>query len=173
MKLTKHQLALHKFASPSMLKPALACVLTDGITAVATDSFRLVEIKTIAPDADKPSKAPMMLPASILKQIKMGKNDSTIHLSPTTIQTTNATYNLPKLEDPADFPSYQQIFPTDTPLATVMVNAKYLAEICTALSALDPFAKITLEVHGPLKPLVIRAIGSGSEARAMLMPLTA
>lgn len=171
MILTKPQAQLHTFTSKSDIHPKLQCVMTDGVTAVATDSFCLVEIKNNEAEASKP----LMLPAHVLKALKFSKKliSPTAEVTADRLTTSEAIYMLPTppVAEPSEFPQYKQIFPTATPKVTLFINATYLAEICTALSKLDPHAKVTLEVHGDLKPLVIHAEGSDHTARAMLMPL--
>jgi hypothetical protein len=174
MKITKQQLALHKFASQSELRPALMGVHTDGVTAVATDTFRLVEMRNTASDAAAESPLTLL----DLKAVKLGKLDSADVTGDgsgdrVSLQVGDVAYQLP-IEDASEYPKYQEFFDNAEKRdgASIKVNGKWLAEILAEMAKLNDLNAVTLKVStDPCKPLIIRAAGSGHEARALLMPL--
>lgn len=170
MIITKQQKEVQQFTSQSGIKPVLTGVLFDGKTAVATDSFRLVEITN---DSQEPT-APMLLSAKTLKAAKV-KAQADINREGERIvasSDTGDTFILTEPDNYQDFPKYHSIFPTDEPIATISLNGRYLAEVALALSKLGDYAeKITLEIHGPGKPIVFKASSKTQSARALLMPV--
>ena len=180
MRISKLQASVAQFASTSEIRPELWCIKHDGITTVATDSFRLVEIKNIANDAPEASPA-QLYPAKDIDRAKIKttgdidekRNLTTIYKSE--ITTTN-------LEDKAvtadDYPKYETLFENeslaDKNVIEIVINGAYLASIALALSKLNDFGKITLRIPKGdtigTRFIEIRSEGNEHTARALVAP---
>lgn len=177
MNLSKIQQGVTQFASDSKLPGhvALTCVHFDGATATATDSFRLVQITNIAPNAPEAS-APVLIDAKNLAAIKTKKDDAIIIEGTSASTGTGPIYPIGTEAAPADYPKVQSLI--DEAQArkglSIDVSGEYLAEIAKHLAKLSPLAgKVTLHLPDvENRPLLITASGNGHEAIALLMPLT-
>ncbi len=175
MHLTNHQKRLTAFASKSKIRPELAGVMTDGRTAVATDSFKLVEIVN---DIEETVVAPIIIDARQLNKIKGGTQEEYPIVEDienhTAIVNTEGSAHTVQLYDAAGYPKYQAIIDEAATRKsnTIKVNAAYLRDICDVLARIGTDESITLHVpHLALQPLYITATGNGHTARALLMPL--
>ncbi len=176
MNITKQQKNAAKFASiGNALQPALAGVLFDGVTAVATDSFSLVEVTNNAPDTT-PSN-PIILEARGLSTCKMNRtliaeikeeNGSLFFVSD--VETK-------KIETRAhadQYPKYQPILTEAMSRKDdikIRVDAKFLANIVSFLATFDPkFGSIDIGIpQTAFLPIVFEAHGDNQTARALLM----
>lgn len=164
----KHNIALHKVASRSSIRPEFACVAFYGDRTVATDTFRLIEMSATGKKKEKP----VLYTARSLETVKLKKGDEVD-------EKTMAIKPADGIEH--DYPDVDKILQPldDRKYAEVKVNAAYLAEICTILKGLDPFQAVTLKVptEATYYPIVIEARGpmpkegEPQRARALLMPM--
>ncbi len=147
---------LSDFVSKSNIRPSISGVLVTPEKIVATDSFKLIEIK----------RANAVKEAIIVKLPKGLKTFDRI--SDEKLYHKNAEYPIEKIDD--TFPAYESIIPTTEPKMTIIVNPKFLAEICAAFSK---EVTIALELHGEDKPIVITARDTRGDKkediRALLM----
>lgn len=157
----KNNLAVAKVASKSSIRPSLACVAFYGDKTVATDSFRLIEMSADGEGLETPE----LYHADVVKGIKLKKGE-TIDSIPGEQGANGDT-----------FPLYEHVIADAEKHAyrDIMVNAEYLAEICTILKDVHPFKKIKLSipVAGTQYPVIITAQGAretDQKARALLMP---
>lgn len=176
MRMTKEQRALVAFASKSDMRPALACVKFDGETAVATDSFRLVEIKQ--KEAPKPTET-VMLNAYQLGKVKLGR-EINFEIEPkghiATAKTGDVAVNIKTTENPDEYPKYEQIFQAaeDRPHVEIYLNGEYLATIVKTCAAINEGDEVVLCVPTDKKvhyPVLVKAEGKGQKSRALVMPL--
>lgn len=128
---------------------------------VATDSFKLIEIKQETGAADSFT---VKLPKGLktfdkIERVGTGAN----------IYHKGAKYEVSKIEED-EFPKYEQIFPTDKPVAVVRLNAEFLRQIATAFESIDPtFGAINVTLYGENKPVVFTE--DQNRVRAILMPI--
>lgn len=173
MEITPLQALVAKFASKSEIRQELACVRLDGKTALATDSFRMVEVTRIddeAPEAD----APVLVNAKQLAQAKITKEPGLLDGNSLMVGDTTICPLL--MVDAEKYPDVKRIWEQSESrdYVEVRLNGKYLADIATALSKFNDFEKVILRVptDGSFKPVAFRASGKGHSARAVLMPMT-
>ena len=179
--LTKDQIKLHVFASKSYIRPELASVYTDGVKAVATDSFRLVEITKTKTTGEAIN--PVLIRESDLKRIKIPVKDKNITLdtgdnltATITSETTAASVMLHASAD--QYPKHDELFTTfeDKDAVTFTCNGEYLADILKALAALDTakYSRNEVTLIVPKRkdyPIIVTAKSDIQSARALLMPL--
>lgn len=150
---------LSSYVSKSDIKPELACVLVKPDRMVATDSFRLVEVKgQTGIDKDtliKLPKALKTLSAVTLKDEKLGTMEK------------GAWYELETIE--GAFPRYETIMPTAEPIATIRVNAEYLKEIAQTFEDKKKLGFVDISFFGELKAL--RFTNKDESVTALLMPM--
>jgi hypothetical protein len=151
---------LKEFLPKSKLGRSIEGVLVEKDKIVATDSFKLIEIRHNT-GAGTPFIA--TLPPKLKTITKIEK------ISDTKARVTGKNgemYETGLLTDP--YPDYAKIIPTTDPIATLKVNPVYLASIGEALSAdNDSFMGITIEIHGANKPIVFKS----KNMTALLMPI--
>lgn len=180
--LTKLQQKLYQFASPSAMNPGLNTVLFNGVRAVATDSFRLVEtikLKTIGeaiPDTG--------IRRDSLKAVKTMKVDSIINIEKingqilaTPDSMKQGTYVLDILDNKSNiYPNYQMIKDdaAKREYIDVIVDGTYLAEIAEYLAQFQTgrlARQITMRVPvKPEHPVILEARSETEAGYALLMP---
>lgn len=197
--ITKDLLVAAKFAAKDGIRPVLASVMIDNEKMVATDSYKLIEIKHGANEAkDFPivegntqveslEKPVLIMAKDVLKKMKFtsvrglpvlddavlaNESEKTISLLTTDMETANAL-QFRKVD--GQFPDYERVMPAKDkePLVTVKLNALLLAEVLAAFES-DSYAKngIELKIYGVLDPIVIEGTEKDNlNKRAMLMPL--
>ena len=73
------------------------------------------------------------------------------------------------------FPDYDRVIPTAAPRETVQLDAERLLDLLKVALAYGPgddqSNRLTLEFHGPGKPLVLRTSNGGQQFLGLLMPL--
>lgn len=171
--LTPIQASVAKFASKSDMRPELASVHFDGVTATATDSFRMVAITNIAPGGPEASE-PILINAKRLTDAKIKKTSGTVEGG--RLEVDGTSYFLGDSPDASKYPVVERVWEMGAPTKQsieVRLNGAMLAEIALALSKIDPFNAITLQVTPGQKPILLTAKGSGHSARAVLMPMNA
>lgn len=155
MQQTTLMASVAKFASKSPVRPELACVLSDDIKSVATDSFKLVEISRVT--GDKPA-IPALYDAQMMKKAK--------------VFTAKAVEEMRVDIDAGIYPDYEPLLTPRKGDRTMMVNAKYLSEVCAALSKIEQFGGVTLHIpENPNQAILFTASGQSHTARAALMPM--
>jgi DNA polymerase III sliding clamp (beta) subunit (PCNA family) len=190
MHFTKNELkAVLAAASKDTGRFNINTVYVESDRLVSTDGHRLHTI--LASDeerhsnVDKPFSIAREDAARILKA--MGKNtvariaadpDAADPVSPFGLSTVRsididgASFKVPQIE--GEFPNYQAVIPSGEVARTVVVNAKYLKELCQA--ALDvQFADhkrengIRIEIREELGPISIETVHG--DFKAVLMPM--
>ncbi len=180
MHLTPLQKDLYKFTSPSALRPALNAVLFNGWRAVATDSFRLVEVKqTQTTGAGIPE---ILLSRDGLKAVKTTKKTSTIEITPIADSyhhelkpdTSPAPIAVRAYPDADEYPKYETIKDDCEAhtYTTVVLNGEMLAEIAEYLARFQTNGFIKLRVPTtPNHPIILEARSKTESAYAILMPI--
>lgn len=180
-----------KFASESNYKPELACVFFKRDATIATDGYILVEISTPAKLQSEPFDVggkqamsgcePFLLPAGELKSIKLKDKKGTMsgvalaHLDndKAELLIKNAGDESIKIirREQGKYPDYANLFPTGAPVAEVMLNADYVAELAELCSKLKSRSGMTLKFYADNKPLVIEASNDEQYIKALVMPI--
>lgn len=169
----KNNIAIWKIAAKSQIRPELQCVAFYGDRTIATDSYRAIEMSATGKKRTKPT----LYMSRSLEIVKLKKDE--------TIEEDALPIKPGEIENA--YPDIDAVFnrTNDKKYAQVVVNAEYLADICTLLKGLDPFKGITLQVpiESAYDPIIItadnsRGTGSGKDevaiqkARALLMPMS-
>src|SRR5690242_8007543 len=137
---------MDKITSKSSIRPELASIYFTPDKMVATDSFRLIEVKKdIALEGE-----PRCIKAKGFKgrgSVIVGDNDL-INDGGKLIQGERVD---------AEFPDYEKALPTEKPAFTMYINAKYLAEIAAEVDAQAQNAvhKVRLDFYGEHRPLLL------------------
>ena len=197
---SKLQCSVAAFAAPNESRPAIAGVLVTPDLMAATDSYSLVEVRnkdaaalidnypTVPGYAAVELATPIIVPAKVItalgKSIK--KNAKLPILSYAAFAGTkedSATFITTDLETaspsisriiPGDFPKYDQLIPTNKPLATVKINPEYLMKVCKIMAEATKSSGLpamTLELRGETEPVVIRVSNREHDIMALLMPI--
>ncbi|MDO8521527.1 MAG: hypothetical protein Q7S52_05425 [bacterium] len=176
MKITKLQRDLYQFASKSEIRPVLAAVRMNGKVAVATDSFRLVEVTNTSEEAK--AEAPILITAKSLRAVKMKESTGAEIVAEGDkmfIRDTLHAFDVQLVEKstatPDEYPDYAAIWPTGEH-QEVTISGQYLGEVLLLLSKLGKHQEVVLRVYRDAhKPVEIIAKGNGQEARAMVMQI--
>lgn len=158
---------MDKIISKSSIQPELSAIYFTPEKMVATDSFRLIEVKKGIDIAE-----PRLLKA------KGFKGRGTV-----TIDDNNLINDGGKLIQgervDGDYPDYEKAcFENGKPKFSMYVNAKLLAELLAEVDAQgqNSFHKVRLDFFDPLKPLLITTVPGGggpdTSVRAALSPMT-
>lgn len=179
--LTKLQQKVFQFASPSTIRRDLNAVLFDGVKAVATDSFRLVETTKLTTIGEA-IPATLIARAS-LKAIKTVKADTVIEVE-TVSGRTFATPDSMRLGSYAldtfsaeNYPKYETLKDAAEKRKYIEVNlsGEYLAEIAGYLAQFQSNGAIKLRVPSNPKdksaPVILEAQSKTEHGYAMIMPL--
>lgn len=188
--LTSLQKDLYKFTSLSGIRPALNAVLFNGVRAVATDSFRLVEVtKTSTIDEAIPD---ILIKRDSLKNIKTSKTDKAVEVetvngylmaAPTTADGKRSVNYVLETVSTDEFPRYQIVKDAQEALEHVEINicGDYLAEIVAHLAKFNPGGigndrnsiKSAIKIRVPKdknNAMIIEAESATERAYAILMP---
>jgi len=194
--INKDILAVAKIASKDRRRYMLNNILLDHEKMVATDGYKLLEVKhsseythkefpTITNSKPVASlKSPLLLDAgAILKSLKFPKpqrlpilneavivneNDTSIGLAVTDLVNPQVV-KLGKVE--GDYPQYENLFPTAKPQAKVRIDSHLLAQLLAAFKG-GLTNSIILEFHENGSALVIKGDDEGnSHKRGLIMPL--
>lgn len=188
-KLTKLQRDIYQFCSPSGIRPALNCVLFNGVRAVATDSFRLVETTKLKTTGE--AIPDTLIQRDSLKAIKLLKADTSIDVDTVNGQVLatpdakkSGTYKLetnPNDESAAGrfecYPKYQTIIDDaeKRKYTEVVVHGEYLAEIAAYLAKFQGGRiKGAIKLRVPLEKnqaVIIEARSETEKGYALLMPI--
>lgn len=155
---------MDKITSKSIIRLELTGVYFAADKMVATDSFRLIEVKKdIAIEGE-----PRVIKA---KGFKGSKSVS--------ITADNIVKDGEKLirgeATGGTFPDYEQVFEglSGEPRFSMVINAKYLAEVAAEVDAQsgEPFHKVRLDFFESMKALVMSAEGENVSVRALVAPM--
>lgn len=164
MQITQAQKDLHAFTSPSDIRPILQCVKTDGRVAVATDSFRLVEVTNEDAEPALPEEAAMITAKSLkaakikikdgLADIKRGKKYA-LTLS-NAQETSEAIEGAVKADE---FPKYDIVMPKDSekPIATISFTAEYLEDMAHFFKKHANGGAVKMQIYGENRVAVFTA----------------
>jgi DNA polymerase III sliding clamp (beta) subunit (PCNA family) len=176
VKFTKYHQIVSKFTSLVETRPEIARVRFDGHTAVASDSFRLVEVKNIKKGID-PKQKPILISRRAFMEMTIKKEATIEDLGDEKVKISEDSRTLvamAKKESKAfRFPEYEKIFDEVGPTIDIKLNPEYLEEILGALKKINK-TKVTLRISkkDPLKPITLLSEGNDHQARALLMPMT-
>jgi DNA polymerase III sliding clamp (beta) subunit (PCNA family) len=155
---------MDKITSKSSIRPELSGIYFTPDKMVATDSFRLIEVRKEIGLEGEPR----------IVKVKGFKGKDAIAISADNI-VKDGEKLIQGEATGGSFPDYERIFAdaSEKPRFTMLVNAKYLAELAAEVDAqaADPFHKIQLDFYEPMKPLLITAKGEHVEVRALLSPM--
>jgi DNA polymerase III sliding clamp (beta) subunit (PCNA family) len=156
--------------SKTSTRPELQGVYFSADRMVATDSFRLLEVKKPIALAGEPR---------VIKA-KGFRGRGIVAVADADI-ITDSTKLLQGERMAAEYPEYEKVFDglSEQPRFSMVVNAKYLAELLAEVDAQagTPFQKIRLDFFESMKPLLITATGETPDkqpvcVRALLSPMT-
>jgi DNA polymerase III sliding clamp (beta) subunit (PCNA family) len=156
---------MDKLTSKSPVRPELASVYFCPDKMVATDSFRLIEVKK---EIDIP--APRVLKA------KGFRGRGSVSVSEANVINDDGKLIQGELVE-ADYPDYETVFKGlgGQPRLTMHVNAKYLAELLTEIDAQagDQWHKVRLDFFDTVKALLITSQGPNENVsvRGLLSPM--
>lgn len=184
MEITKTMQECAKFASTSEIRPELAAVMIDGRKAVATDSFRLMEVtrkeqtgETLPAAAKKPW---LVFAKELLKVKHVAKGTQTGILTGDgesgsgEVKTDVATFPVRIHTYHADgYPKYETIMDgaEKEESSELRFHAGYLRDICETMEKIgDGYITIRFP-HAKAKPMLITNEDKQHKARALLMPL--
>jgi DNA polymerase III sliding clamp (beta) subunit (PCNA family) len=183
MNYNKHNLAVAKIASKNETRPELCAVLFKAGCTVATDGIKLVEVSTPR-EADAYPKAmkgaaPFLVPAKRVSDMKIDKGTTIAvkHLDGTKVEllTTIDGMEEAKMHPRVDgtFPTYDKIFPSSKPLATISIDAKNLIEVLKILEDMNSTNAVTIKVFGVNEPVLIEAenVSDNQTGRGLVMPM--
>lgn len=161
---------MDKITSKSSMRPELSAVYLTPEKMVATDSFRLIEVKK-----------PIGINKPFLFKAKGFKGRGAVSVNGDIINDDGKLIQGERVD--GEYPDYEKALPTDKPAFTMYLNAKYLAEIAAEVDAhaKDPFHTIRLDFYDKHRPLVITAEGVTGESniedrspikvRGVIMPM--
>lgn len=154
---------MDKITSKSSIRPELQSIYFAPDKMVATDSYRLIEVKKEIGIAE-----PRLVKA------KGFKGRGTISVGDDDIVNDGGKLIQGERVD-ATYPEYEKIFGglKDTPRFSMLVNAKLLAELLAEADAQAEAAnhKVRLDFFETMKPLIITAQGESASVRALLAPM--
>ncbi len=149
---------LGKFATGKSSRPVLNCALVSSDRMVATDSYKLLEIK-----CKNDTNELRLVGVGEFRRIFKNVDIDVEH--PTDKDGKNCE----------QFPDYEQVVPKGKPTESIAVSRKYLIEVLQAMKlGGDGHDMVTLELHGGIKPLVVKkskANDGDPEIMGLLMPL--
>lgn len=175
----KHNLAVAKIAAKDGHRDEIKGVFFTKDKTVATDSFRLLEIDI--PKNDNPPEwaeksmrgiKPFIVGAEMLKdKIKLGNEDLVAikHVHDNRVEFLVGEDILPIMRIDGKYPDYESIFPRMGCLASIKINAKYLAETLEILGKLGgTTSEVTMKVFNN-KMVVIEAGTLNQKGRGVVM----
>lgn len=163
MEITKNVAGISKVCSKSKMPGHLALtgVRYGEGKAVATDSFSLIEVKSDLLDGDVFIVTELKAKKKAYAEV-MGSNGQVV----TVIEDGKKTL-LESINE--SFPDYEKVMNSDEPLATLNVNAKFLANVANILSGFNQFSKVSLSIKKDR--LEITTKGDNEEVRAVIMAI--
>jgi len=156
---------MDKITCKSSVRPELQSIYFCPDKMVATDSFRLIEVKK-----------QIGIPEPRLIKAKGFKGRGSVMVNPDDVVNDDGNLIQGQRVDAA-YPDYEQIFDglNDAPRFSMLVNAKLLAELLAEADAQadDANHKVRLDFFETMKPLIITAQGRDASVRALLAPMKA
>lgn len=189
MLISKEHLRAQHTVSKDMTRPLLTVIdITksgDQVIAVSTDGYSLLRVVQDTPSSsDFPEHIGqeidhVRLSAQTAKRLKAAlKGNEMLPITDyalvtdegviTTDLSRTAIFNDQDVE--GTYPDYERNMPAGEPIASVTLNPKLLAQV---LKGFDGMGSIKLELHGDVKPVVIKAGGEELEVTGVVMPLKA
>lgn len=159
MNITKNVAGIQKICSKSKIRKELTGVRFGDGKAVATDSFSLIEVKSDLLEGD----AFILADFKVKKEAYVQVVDGVAH-----IVEAGKKMLAPVIEE--IFPDYEKVMDESEPLATIKINAKYLANVCTAISGFDRSSKIALSIKKDR--IEITTSGADGAVRAIIMAIS-
>lgn len=147
---------LTDFISKQLPARGMNGVLVKPDRIVATDSFKLIELK-MESDIKKPIL--LNLPNGVNKFSKILKLEKDWY-----VENGNALYKATEMKD--DFPKYEQIIPKDKPVFKIRLSPLHLKAICTAFEDKE---SMDIEFHGEMK--VVVCTDKDKTLMTLLMPI--
>lgn len=126
---------------------------------VATDSYKLIEIKT-----DTGVVAPVIV--QLPPKVKTFEALSIDPAGAATLLNKGAIYNTGTISE--EFPKYEDLVPVEDPALDIMISAKHLREVCAAFEG-DALGKMLFRFYGKNKVIVIT--NESGDMRSLLMPM--
>lgn len=188
-------LEVAKIASKSEMRPEIAGVFFKQDRTVATDGFRLLEVRTPAdvkvedfPCVDGKAAMrgvqPFIVPARSVREIKIPKvknglpiiaNVAIKHADARLIEFLTTDLETAKITTArrveGKFPDYEQLWPAGAPVAEVVVNGALLGELVEIMAKLDRTSAVRIKFFAPDKPIVLEAGNEGQKGRGLIMPI--
>jgi hypothetical protein len=154
---------MDKITSKSSIRPELQSIYFAPDKMVATDSYRLIEVKK-----------EIGIPEPRLIKVKGFKGRGTVSVGADDIVNDDGKLIQGERVD-ASYPEYEKIFDgvKEAPRFSMLVNAKLLAELLAEADAHaeDANHKVRLDFFETMTPLIITAQGKTVSVRALLAPL--
>lgn len=154
---------MDKITSKSSIRPELQSIYFAPDKMVATDSYRLIEVKKEIGITE-----PRLIKA------KGFKGRGNIAVNPDDLVNDGGKLIQGERVN-AEYPDYEKVFDglKDAPRFSVLVNARLLAELLAEADAQadDANHKVRLDFFETMKPLIITARGKSASVRALLAPL--
>lgn len=149
---------LSAFVSKGKFDRPIEGILITSSMVVATDSFKLIEVKGETGIKDSFTvKLPEKLKS--FDTITRAGVEATIH-------NKGAQYKA--MAKPADeYPKYERVIPTEEPIVSIKLSPEHLKEICIAF---ENGGGMTLSIYGDTKPVVFT--NDKEDKRALLMPIS-
>lgn len=154
---------MDKITSKSSIRPELASIYFAPDKMVATDSYRLIEVKK-----------EIGIPEPRLVKAKGFKGHGTVSVGDDDIVNDDGKLIQGEHVE-ATYPDYEPLLDgaKDAPRFSMLVNAKLLAELLAEADAQanDANHKVRLDFFETMKPLIVTAQGKNASVRALLAPL--
>ncbi|MGB3684938.1 MAG: hypothetical protein WA991_03835 [Ornithinimicrobium sp.] len=187
MLISKQHLNVGVTAGTDGYRPLLQYIqvlqLDDEVVAVATDGYILSEVREATPSsADFPDEhgavKDLRISANTAKEAKRVLRPNKLLPVLSFAKATSAGLVVTDLDrktilddtrPEGDYPEYSKLIPaSDQRVARVTINPKFLAKVLRVFAGTD---SVQLEMHGPLKPLVIRSKTAERTITGVVMPL--
>ena len=156
----KNIIDLQKFAKKDSLRPEISGVYFTGHKAIATDTYRLIEVES-RKDTDKPANGIYNL-SKIKVSGDFAITDNIL------IAGSSETKLLPEY---GEFPDYAKIIPTTTPILTINFNAKLLREVLQFMEKTDKFGIVNFSFWANNKPVMITTENTDQKIMSLVMPV--
>jgi hypothetical protein len=159
--------ALYHFASKSDIKPEIACIMLTADKAVATDSYKLIEVSNVLPE---PLTTTVYLDARQIKAVVKAKSVLSLEEKTLTVTTNGVAATITQPSNVNSFPEYMRIMPTEQDIgSSVLLNVEHMLEMFTAFKELG-LVKVQFGIHKDslYKPCLV----TSQNVKALIMPMT-
>ncbi|WP_427007162.1 hypothetical protein [Pseudarthrobacter sp. H2] len=189
MLISKNHLRTRWTASKDNTRPVLTTIQLrtegDEVVAAATDGYILSEVREHTPSAEdfpdltehvavSEARALATTAAAVSSALKKNKylpilNYALVDSGGITVTNLEQTQQFKDAPVEGNYPDYQELIPAaDQAKAVVTINPAYLEKL---LKVFKGESSMTLEIHGPLKPVVLRSGHSELTITGVVMPL--